>query len=229
MPLAVMKTVSVHENPEQLTFSCLFKEHVTWDGRTCVEQGLPPFVNALVGPGLKGDSVAALVNSVNLQRHQNCASVTCVRSKTGLKGENNVKFCKSRSQLLMHGLLDWVWVCLFHSGPLKLSWKRPAQSQSPTLHPPPPLAKSWLWPHQGLHCQAPRSLSPCVKYKAPSFWWGSCSLCCRSAPALTCKIWCLFRQKSGQNGYRVTCSPRFEKSVKLSKTLHDVFYFIFIF
>lgn len=76
--------------------------------------------------------MAALVKRVNLQRHQNCASVTCVRNETGLRGGNNVKFCKSS---LQRGLLDWVWLCfLFHNGALKLSWR---SLTHPTLFFPP--------------------------------------------------------------------------------------------
>lgn len=91
--------------------------------RTCVlrRAGPPTFCKCSGGSLGWGGSVAALVKRVNLQRHQNCASVTCVRNETGLRGGNNVKFCKS---WLQRGLLDWVWLCfLFHNGALKLSWR----------------------------------------------------------------------------------------------------------
>jgi hypothetical protein len=50
--------------------------------------------------------VAVLVKKVNSQRHQNCASVTCVRNDTGLRGGNNGKIL----QVLMAASVTDSWI-----------------------------------------------------------------------------------------------------------------------
>lgn len=126
MPLAVWKPFQ-HIWSRAADFPCPFKEHVTsgMAGTVLHRAGPPTFCKCSGGSLGWSGSVAALVKRVNLQRHQNCASVTCVRNETGLKGENNVKFCKSDHNYQCMDSLDWVWGFLFHNGPLKLSWKRP--------------------------------------------------------------------------------------------------------
>lgn len=63
-----------------------------------------------------------------------------------------------------------------------------------------------------------------------TLWSGFCSVVSAAdLPSFDLQDLTFIQATCGRNGYRVICSPRFEKSVKLSKTLHDVFYFYFIF
>lgn len=163
MPLAAMRTVWAHLSPQQLTFPCLVNGHVNlWDGQnSCTAQSGPPsFCKSSSGSLGWGGSVAALVKRVNLQRHQNCASVTCVRNETGLREGNNGKFCKS---WLQRGLLDWVWLCfLFHNGALKLNWTGGAWHIPHYSPPPPPPSKMLALAPPGSILPGTQSLNLCA-------------------------------------------------------------------